>query len=694
MRIQGVRFSLFSLLALITVVGLVPDPARAAPAQDGDGILSVSPDSVAYASSSRTFTFTFSAGIRDFGDGSQVAIIVPAGWPAPTMTLPTGLVTITGSSCTLNSTSPLDVQGSTILVDMTSCLAGQSFTLTYSGVTPPGPAGSPYTFVTQTDIGQGGSGLVAIAAGSPAVAVTPGELTVSAAGLTPADRSYDGTTAAALTIGSPTLVGVIGADVVSLDTTGAVGSFTDRNVGTGKTVAISGLALGGADAANYTLTQPTRTASITQRPVTLVALTDSKVYDGTTASSGVPVVAAGTPLAGGDAPGAWTQSFDNRNFGAGKTLTPAGVINDGNGGLNYAYTFEPVVTGVITPRPITVTAVGDSKVYDGTTSSVGVPVLSALTPLAPGDVEPAWRQSFDNNAVGTGKTLTPAGAVNDGNAGLNYAYTFLTDMSGAIAQRDLTVAADEIAKGLGMPDPPLTWRVTAGSLATGDTLALTREPGEAVGAYPITIGSFPEAANYKVTYTGAFLSIGPTVQFVSGGMWDGWVLESSRAGNVGGAVNASAPTVRLGDDAANRQYRAILSFDTSLLPDNAVVQAVALTLRKSGALTGSNPFTTMGNLLVDIRKGSFSSRALTVTDFQATPSAVAVGMVGKTAVSGWHVARFNAVGRSKLNKAGLTQVRLYFQKGDNGNRRADFLSFASGDSASGRPQLTVTYALP
>jgi hypothetical protein len=72
------------------------------------------------------------------------------------------------------------VQGSTILVDMASCLAGQSFTLTYSGVTPPGPLGSPYTFVTRTDIGQGGSGLVAIAAGSPSVAVTLRNLTVEA----------------------------------------------------------------------------------------------------------------------------------------------------------------------------------------------------------------------------------------------------------------------------------------------------------------------------------------------------------------------------------------------------------------------------------------------------------------------------------------------------------------------------------
>ena len=28
----------------------------------------------------------------------------------------------------------------------------------------------------------------------------------------------------------------------------------------------------------------------------------------------------------------WTQTYDNRNVGTGKTLTPAGTVNDGNGG--------------------------------------------------------------------------------------------------------------------------------------------------------------------------------------------------------------------------------------------------------------------------------------------------------------------------------------------------------------------------
>ena len=65
--------------------------------------------------------------------------------------------------------------------------------------------------------------------------------------------------------------------------------------------------------------------------------------------------------------------------------------------------------------------------------------------------------------------------------------------------------------------------------------------------------SFPATANYNLSYVGAFLTIGPTAQFVSSGTWDGFVLESSQVSGVGGSVNASAKTARLGDDAANRQ---------------------------------------------------------------------------------------------------------------------------------------------
>ncbi len=92
---------------------------------------------------------------------------------------------------------------------------------------------------------------------------------------------------------------------------------------------------------------------------------------------------------------------------------------------------------LITPRPITVSAAADTKVYDGTTASAETPTITSGN-LATGDAA-TWTQTFDNKNVGTGKTLTPAGAVNDGNDGNNYDVTFVNDTSGEITQAELTV---------------------------------------------------------------------------------------------------------------------------------------------------------------------------------------------------------------------------------------------------------------
>src|SRR5262249_57166953 len=74
------------------------------------------------------------------------------------------------------------------------------------------------------------------------------------------------------------LSGVINGDTVDLSAAGAAGAFTDKNVGTNKVVNISGLTLSGADAGNYALTQPSTTASITARPITVTADAQIKTY--------------------------------------------------------------------------------------------------------------------------------------------------------------------------------------------------------------------------------------------------------------------------------------------------------------------------------------------------------------------------------------------------------------------------------
>ena len=80
-----------------------------------------------------------------------------------------------------------------------------------------------------------------------------------------------------------------------------------------------------------------------------------------------------------------------------------------------------------------------------------------------------------------------------------------------------------------------------------------------------------------------------TAVFRSTGTDDGWILESTETSNMGGTMNVTATTFRLGDDAAKKQYRGILSFGTGAgLPDTAVITKVTLKVRKSG-VTGGGP---------------------------------------------------------------------------------------------------------
>jgi hypothetical protein len=181
-------------------------------------------------------------------------------------------------------------------------------------------------------------------ASTPTFSITPKPLTVPDAAA--ANKIYDGTVAATIT---GTLNSVINSDDVTLIGTG---TFNDRNVGTNKIVT-STSTLDGADAGNYSLTQPTGlTADITVRPITVAANTDSKEYDGTTSSSVAPTV---PDLQTGDAIStAPTQSFDTPDIGSDKVLTASGlVINDGNNGNNYDISYTTNTGEIVAPTSVT-----------------------------------------------------------------------------------------------------------------------------------------------------------------------------------------------------------------------------------------------------------------------------------------------------------------------------------------------------
>jgi hypothetical protein len=79
----------------------------------------------------------------------------------------------------------------------------------------------------------------------------------------------------------------------------------------------------------------------------------------------------------------------------------------------------------------------------------------------------------------------------------------------AITLRFITVTADPKSKVVGQPDPALTYRVTVGSLLSGDAFSgeLIRESGEVIGTYAILQGTLSLPDYYDITYVDANFTI-------------------------------------------------------------------------------------------------------------------------------------------------------------------------------------------
>jgi hypothetical protein len=183
--------------------------------------------------------------------------------------------------------------------------------------------------------------------------------------------------------------------------------------------------------------------------------------------------------------------------------------------------------------------------------------------------------------------------------------------------------------------------------------------------------------------------------FPSNGAYDGWILESSENTNKGASLNSSDTTLIVGDDAKNKQYKSILSFDTSNVPDNAVITSVVLKVKKN-SIVGTDPFTTHNGLQVDISKPYFGNSAnLVKTDFQATASANQVGTFSTTPTDNWYSVSLTGAAYPFINLTGVTQFRLQFSLDDNNDKGADYIMFYSGNAIPlDRPVLMIEYYVP
>ncbi|MBR7637056.1 YDG domain-containing protein [Janthinobacterium lividum] len=250
--------------------------------------------------------------------------------------------------------------------------------------------------------------------GTTTFAITPRALTVSIGGN---GKIYDGTLGydgANFVLGN-----VVAGDNISISGSAA---FLDKNVGNGKAVHASGLALGGNELGNYSLAATTAdgTADISARVLNYgVTGAQSRVYDGTL-QAGLNGYFEGL-LTGDQVSMTGLQgSFRDKHVGTGKVVdyqVATGQLTGADAG-NYVLNGNAgSTTADITARTLNVSFNGINKTYDGTT---GAQVNFGDDRIQGDALTVAGNAAFGNKNAGAGKAVNVTDvALSGGDAG-NY----------------------------------------------------------------------------------------------------------------------------------------------------------------------------------------------------------------------------------------------------------------------------------
>ena len=177
---------------------------------------------------------------------------------------------------------------------------------------------------------------------------------------------------------------------------------------------------------------PSATGTITPKALTLTALTNTKVYDATTSALAKPTA---TGLIPGDTISGFTESYTSKNVlgtnGSTLVITPGYSIADGNAGKNYSVTAVSAA-GTITPASLTISAVTNTKTFDGTVSAVSIPVSTILGTDTISNLTEQYTSPNPMGVNGSTLVVNSGYVINDGNSGKNYSTTTLKTALGTI----------------------------------------------------------------------------------------------------------------------------------------------------------------------------------------------------------------------------------------------------------------------
>ena len=382
---------------------------------------------------------------KNIGTGRAVTVSgisltgTDAGNYSLTSTTATGTASITVKSLTISATASDKVYDGTNTANVTltdSRITGDVFTVDKTGAT-----------FNNKNIGTGkavsvaGITLTGADAGNytltSSTATGTASITVKSLTITPTatDKEYDGNTTATATLTDNRITD----DDFTVNKTRA--TFNNKNVGTGKTVTVSGITLTGSDAGNYTLTSTTATgtASITVKSLTITPTATDKEYDGNTTATATLT----DSRISGDVftVNKTSATFNNKNIGVRKAVTVSGISLTGSDAGNYTLTSATAAgSASITVKSLTISATASDKIYDGNNNAT----INLVDNRVSGDILTVNKvgATFNDKNVGSGKTVNVSGINLTGIDAGNYSLINTTTTGTAsITSRNLIITA-------------------------------------------------------------------------------------------------------------------------------------------------------------------------------------------------------------------------------------------------------------
>jgi filamentous hemagglutinin family protein len=315
--------------------------------------------------------------------------------------------------------------------------------ITVSGLSLSGSAAGNYQLSSTTATGSG----------------SIGKATITVAGATGVNKTYDTTTALVNGATGYALSGIYSSDLSNVTVSATTDAYVSPNAGP-ENITVSGLSLSGSASGNYQLSSATATGSGTIGPATITvtgATGVNKIYDTTTALANGAV---GYTLSGiystdlnNVGVSATTDVYASPNAGP-ENINVAGLSLSGSASGNYQLS-STTATGSGTISPATITVAGSSgvnKVYDTTTalpSGATGYTLSGIYPTDAGILTvSAANAAYASPNAGL-ENINVSGLSLTGSAAGNYQLSSTTATgSGTISPATITVAG---ASGVNKP---------------------------------------------------------------------------------------------------------------------------------------------------------------------------------------------------------------------------------------------------